>query len=112
MYPCVIAACGRERTGEKRIARSGAANPGCRRLFSRRLSSTGIEAGRKSRLKGGCGQDCPPHEPRRCRSTTAVCPGELPGIGGRVSSLLAMQQTLFPLQFGEEFFAVHALATI
>ena len=52
----------------------GAANPGCRRLSSRR--SSGSEAScmaRKSRLKGGCGQDWPPHnEPAR---TSVRTPG-------------------------------------
>jgi hypothetical protein len=33
-------------------------------------------------------------------------------LGGRVSSLLAMQLALFPLQFGEELFTVHTLATL
>src|ERR1019366_3251228 len=32
--------------------------------------------------------------------------------GGKVSSLLAMQLALFPLQFGEELLTVHTLATL
>jgi hypothetical protein len=39
-------------------------------------------------------------------------PGELPGRGGKVSSLLAMQLPLFPLQSGEELFTVDTLATL
>src|ERR1035437_8423920 len=34
------------------------------------------------------------------------------GRGGKVSSLLAMQLALFPLQFGEELLTVHTLATL
>ena len=40
------------------------------------------------------------------------CSADFRGIGGKVSSLLAMQLALFPLQFGEELFTVHTLATL
>src|SRR5271157_2019161 len=46
----------------------GAANPGCSRLSSRHCRSEDPRTARKSRLKGGCGQDCPPHS---CSGTVA-----------------------------------------
>jgi hypothetical protein len=43
----------------------GAANPGCSRLLAGALGARTLADGPKSRLKGGCGQDCPPHNLRR-----------------------------------------------
>src|ERR1035438_1670873 len=41
--------------------------------FSRPLSREGSLTSRKSRLKGGCGQDCPPHDKCRTSPTEKVC---------------------------------------
>jgi hypothetical protein len=41
--------------------------------FSRPLPREGSLTSRKSRLKGGCGQDCPPHNKCRASPTGKVC---------------------------------------
>src|ERR1022692_4148485 len=41
--------------------------------FSRPLSREGSLTSRKSRLKSGCGQDCPPHDKCRTSPTEKVC---------------------------------------
>jgi len=54
----------------------GAANPGCSRLSAGDCGSEDSHTARHSRLKGGCGQDCPPHN--KCRMPR---PGKVCGIG-------------------------------
>ena len=56
----------------------GAANPGCSRLSAGDCGSEDSHTARHSRLKGGCGQDCPPHN--KCRMPR---PGKVCGIGRR-----------------------------
>src|ERR1700704_3991212 len=51
----------------------GAANLGCSRLSA---GSFGAQDGQNSRLKAGCGQDCPPHN--KCRIPDV---GKLSDIG-------------------------------
>src|ERR1017187_2180438 len=48
-------------TNDENAAAQWAANPGCSRLSAGFLPSTQARSWPKSRLKGGCGQDCPPH---------------------------------------------------
>src|SRR5258707_8597634 len=56
------------RKGLGLLCKGGAANPGCRRLSAGDGRHEDSARPPKSRLKGGCGHDCPPH----VRSTAAI----------------------------------------
>jgi hypothetical protein len=55
-----LAVCGKQRN--EYALGCGAANRGCSRLSAGDSGCEDSRTTRKSRLKGGCGQDCPPHK--------------------------------------------------
>jgi hypothetical protein len=73
---CFIAQCHLLCREQTVCINCGAANPGCSRLSAGSFGTRTLADGPKSRLKRGCGQDCPPHN--LCR----IAPGrKVSGIG-------------------------------